>query len=132
MLFDRLLALSIPRQTSHCELISVLPFGLDVCFNMKKLKNQIPAWNNMGNFQKMFHVWGPLAPEPLNPINPKSIPDNYIYSFISLQKFVAIAQYLREDMFLTTHTYVWEDAEKKEKDLVVLGLALKPEYLKNL
>ena len=132
MLFDRSVELSIPQQTSHHASISVLLFGLDVCFNTKKLKNQIPAWNNMVKFQKKFRVWGPLALEPLDLVNPKSVPDNYIQSFTCLQKFVEIAQYLWEDMFRTLHTYVWEEEKKKEKELALSGLALEAEYLRNL
>ena len=132
MLFDRSVALSIPQQTSHRASISVLPFGLDVCFNTKKLKNQIPAWNNMVKFQKKFRAWGPLAPETLDLVNPKSVPLNYIHSFTCLRKFVEIAQYLREDMFRTPHTYVWEGEKKKKKNLALSGLALEAEYLRNL
>ena len=85
----------------------------------------------MGKFQKKFRVRGPLAPEPLDLVNPKSVPCNYIHSLTCLQKFVEIAQYLREDMCRTPHTYVWEEG-KKEKNLALLGLALEAEYLRNL
>ena len=45
----------------------------------------------MAKFQKEFRVQGPLAPEPLDLVNPKSVPSNYIHFLTCLQKFFEIA-----------------------------------------
>ena len=62
-----------------------------------------------GKFQNIFWLWGPLTPKPLNRMNPKSVPDNYIYSHTWLQNFILIAQPLRWDMWCTRHSPIWEE-----------------------
>ena len=97
------LALDNALPMSYRASESVQPIGFCRIFVKISIFKILPE-RTWGKFQKKFHVWGPLAPKPLNLVNPKSVPDNHIHSWACLQKFVLIAQYLRGVMSWKTHS----------------------------
>ena len=99
------LALDSALPISYCASKSVQPFGF--CRYISSWKSRclkLCLKKHGENFKIFFSLWGPLTPNPLDRMHPKSVRYNHIHPWACLRNFVPIAQYLREVMAWRTHS----------------------------